>query len=71
MQKQITGQPTEAAFIVAAQKFGMEDPRPLHDRIQEIPFSSEKIYGSCLSEPINQCENKYAKGIVEKILLKN
>lgn len=36
------GQPTEAALIVAAQKFQMQDVRSMYTRDEEMPFSSEQ-----------------------------
>jgi len=36
------GQPTELALLAASRKCGMVDPRPNYQRIQEIPFSSER-----------------------------
>lgn len=36
------GAPTELALLVAAAKWGMDDPRPRHQRLQEVPFSSDR-----------------------------
>jgi len=36
------GQPTELALLVASRKCHVEDPRPSFQRLQEIPFSSER-----------------------------
>ena len=37
-----TGQPTEVALLIGAQKAGINDPRPMYHRVQEIPFSSDR-----------------------------
>ena len=38
----LSGQPTELALLVAAEKAGLADPRPQYHRVQEIPFTSDR-----------------------------
>lgn len=38
----MSGQPTELALLVAAEKARIVDPRPQYHRLQEVPFSSDR-----------------------------
>jgi P-type Ca2+ transporter type 2C len=48
-----SGQPTEIAILVAAAKAGVLDPRPQYQRIQEIPFSSERKCMEVRARPVS------------------
>jgi len=48
-----SGQPTEIAFLVAAAKAGLTDPRPQYHRLQEIPFTSDRKRMEVRARPIN------------------
>ncbi|CAM9720643.1 unnamed protein product [Pylaiella littoralis] len=63
------GQPTEICLLVAAQKFGVADPRPTHDRVHEVAFSSskKKMEVRCMDRAGR--ETCYVKGSVEAVLL--
>ena len=65
----VRGQPTEAALLVAAAKYGVDDPRFSHERVYEVAFNSERKY----MEVVCQCQRTHAsttyiKGILEAIL---
>jgi Ca2+-transporting ATPase len=47
-----SGQPTELALLVGASKVGLEDPRPLYHRIQEVPFSSDRKRMEVRARPV-------------------
>ena len=48
-----SGQPTELALLVGAQKSSISDPRPLYHRVQEIPFSSDRKRMEVRARPVN------------------
>ena len=48
-----SGQPTELALLVGAQKSSISDPRPLYHRLQEIPFSSDRKRMEVRARPVN------------------
>lgn len=48
----MSGQPTELALLVAAEKAGFADPRPQYHRVQEIPFSSERKRMEVRARPV-------------------
>jgi magnesium-transporting ATPase (P-type) len=47
-----SGQPTELALLVGASKVGLDDPRPLYHRIQEVPFSSDRKRMEVRARPV-------------------
>ncbi len=47
-----SGQPTELALLVGASKVGLEDPRPLYHRIQEVTFSSDRKRMKVRARPV-------------------
>jgi Ca2+-transporting ATPase len=49
----MSGQPTELALLVAAEKANVADPRPQYHRIQEVPFSSERKRMEVRARPVN------------------
>jgi len=67
---EISGDPTEGALVVVAQKAGLnkyelEEKIP---RIDEIPFSSEKRYMVTFHEKSNKDLEAYVKGAPKKVL---
>jgi Ca2+-transporting ATPase len=48
----ISGQPTELALLVAAEKGGVSDPRPSYHRIQEVPFTSDRKRMEVRARPV-------------------
>ena len=50
---EMSGQPTEIALLVGAEKAGVTDPRPQYHRIQEIPFSSERKRMEVKARPVS------------------
>jgi len=48
-----SGQPTELALLVGAEKSSIPDPRPLYHRVQEIPFSSDRKRMEVRARPVN------------------
>uniref|UniRef100_A0A6U0ZXV7 Cation-transporting P-type ATPase N-terminal domain-containing protein n=1 Tax=Rhizochromulina marina TaxID=1034831 RepID=A0A6U0ZXV7_9STRA len=67
----VVGQKTEAALLVAAVKCGLRDPRPAHNRVSEVAFSSERkrMEVTCRSrmDPAGH-EVCYVKGAVNGVL---
>ena len=49
----LSGQPTELALLVAAEKAGCADPRPQYHRVQEVPFSSERKIMEVRARPVS------------------
>jgi Ca2+-transporting ATPase len=49
----MSGQPTELALLVGAEKANVPDPRPQYHRIQEIPFSSERKRMEVRARPVS------------------
>ena len=49
----LSGQPTELAMLVAAEKAGLADPRPQYHRLQEIPFTSERKRMEVRARPVS------------------
>jgi P-type Ca2+ transporter type 2C len=48
-----SGQPTELALLVGAEKSNIPDPRPLYHRTQEVPFSSDRKRMEVRARPVN------------------
>ena len=64
----LSGQPTELALLVAAEKAGLLDPRPQYHRVQEIPFTSDRKRMEVKARPVsgNQaCEAFLAAGMAD------
>lgn len=49
----MSGQPTELALLLGAEKAGIPDPRPQYHRTQEIPFSSERKRMEVRARPVS------------------
>jgi P-type Ca2+ transporter type 2C len=49
----LSGQPTELALLVAAEKAGLADPRPQYHRLQEVPFTSERKRMEVRARPVS------------------
>ncbi len=67
----IEGDPTEAALLVVAAKGGYQpdDVREAHERIDEIPFESERKYMATLDEPAEDGERIiHVKGAPDVLL---
>ncbi|XP_067052106.1 calcium-transporting ATPase type 2C member 1-like isoform X1 [Acropora muricata] len=62
------GQPTEGALVAAAQKLGIDDPRRLYTRTEEISFSSEKKWMAVKYRKQDAMEIYYMKGAPERVL---
>lgn len=69
-QISVTGDPTEAALIVVAEKAGLTRPNLETDfpRIDGIPFESEFQYMATLHQLHDQGQRIYVKGALEAIL---
>lgn len=64
----LSGQPTELALLVAAEKAGLSDPRPQYHRLQEIPFTSDRKRMEVKARPVSgkqACEAFLAAGLAE------
>ena len=71
----VNGSPTESALLVLAAKTGLFRENLTYDRLEEIPFSSERKMMSVLVDENDQNDSKddliiYAKGAPEVILEK-
>ena len=65
------GQATDIALIEVLAVFGLEDIRAVHERIAEIPFSSDLKYMSVLARANTSTEESfYVKGALEHVLAK-
>ncbi|CAM9587881.1 unnamed protein product, partial [Laminaria digitata] len=64
------GQPTEICLLVAAQKFGVADPRCTFERVHEVAFTSGKKRMEVRCRDAAGEEWCYAKGAVESVLEK-
>ncbi|MFZ0613192.1 MAG: cation-translocating P-type ATPase [Desulfobacterales bacterium] len=66
----IKGDPTEAAFLVAAVKAGIsiEQTRAAHPRLEEVPFSSERKCMTTLHRREDGRPVAYMKGALEVVL---
>lgn len=66
---EITGDPTEAALLVAARKGGLDDHtlRQVFRRVDELPFDSGRQFMATLHD-IEGDRILYAKGAVERLL---
>ena len=74
----LSGQPTEAAIIAAAQKFKLFNVRDRYERYEEIPFSSEQKIMAVKAAPKNKSNDTwlhdetsakyFVKGAIERIL---
>jgi P-type Ca2+ transporter type 2C len=49
----LSGQPTELALLVAAEKSNMGDARPQYHRVQEVPFTSDRKRMEVKARPVN------------------
>ncbi|AQX14710.1 haloacid dehalogenase [Tessaracoccus lapidicaptus] len=66
---EIQGDPTEAAFLVAARKLdGAHELSSGHDRAAEVPFSSERRMMSVLSRHPARGHSVFAKGAADVLL---
>ena len=64
----LSGQPTELALLVAAEKAGLSDPRPQYHRLQEIPFTSDRKRMEVKARPVSgkqACDAFLAAGLAE------
>jgi Ca2+-transporting ATPase len=61
----MSGQPTELALLVAAEKAQVVDPRPQYHRLQEVPFSSDRKLMEVRARPVSgvQCCEAFEKTI--------
>ncbi len=67
LEKEPIGDPTEIALLVSAVKAGLPDLRQRYDRIDEIPFDSERKKMSVVCNPDGR-RTAFTKGAVEKVL---
>eukprot|EP00814_Leptocylindrus_danicus_P000353 CAMPEP_0116013088 /NCGR_PEP_ID=MMETSP0321-20121206/5518_1 /TAXON_ID=163516 /ORGANISM="Leptocylindrus danicus var. danicus, Strain B650" /LENGTH=1036 /DNA_ID=CAMNT_0003482571 /DNA_START=413 /DNA_END=3523 /DNA_ORIENTATION=+ len=56
----LSGQPTELALLVAAMKAGIDDPRPLYHRLQEVPFTSDRKRMEVKARPVGGSHTCFA-----------
>ena len=64
----LSGQPTELALLVAAEKAGLSDPRPQYHRVQELPFTSDRKRMEVKARPVSgkqACEAFLLAGLAD------
>lgn len=49
----LSGQPTELAILVSAEKAQIGDARPQYHRVHEVPFTSDRKYMEVKARPVN------------------
>ncbi len=66
----IIGDPTEAALLIAAQEAGIDEKElsSKYSRVDEVPFTSERLYMATLYNITGEKSHVYIKGAPEKIL---
>lgn len=67
LEKEPIGDPTEIALLVSAAKAGLPDLRKVHERLDEIPFDSERKKMSVICTENGKIV-MHTKGAVEKVL---
>lgn len=67
---EIVGDPTEAALLIAAQEAGIDEKElsSKYSRVDEVPFTSERLYMATLYNIVGGKSHVYIKGAPEKIL---
>ncbi len=63
-----SGTPTEKALLALAEQFGILSDRGSHERIQEVPFSSERKFMSVRCRDLTSSLNYFVKGAPEEVL---
>lgn len=67
---EIVGDPTEAALLIAAHEAGIDEKElsSKYSRVDEVPFTSERLYMATLYNIVGGKSHVYIKGAPEKIL---
>ena len=63
-----SGTATEKALLALAEQFGILSDRGSHERIQEVPFSSERKFMSVRCRDLTSSLNYFVKGAPEEVL---
>ncbi|XP_035678600.1 calcium-transporting ATPase type 2C member 1-like isoform X2 [Branchiostoma floridae] len=69
--EQLLGQPTEGALMAFGMKLGLFKVQSHYERLDEIPFSSEKKWMAVMCAPRNKekgSEEYFMKGAIEQVL---
>ncbi len=63
-----SGTATEKSLLALAEQYGILSDRGSHERVQEVPFSSERKFMSVRCRDLTSSLNYFVKGAPEEVL---